>query len=50
MKFTKEDREEIIRVLNNMPDIISSKNEPIPIVDINTISTNTWLFLRRFLE
>lgn len=49
MKFTKEDKEEIIRVLNNMPDIISSKNEPIPIVDINTISTNTWLFLRSIL-
>ena len=49
MKFTKEDKEEIIKVLNNMPNIISEGDEPIPIVDINTISTNTWLFLRSIL-
>lgn len=46
MKFTEQDRTEIKAVLNS---ISLTGTKAIPIVNIETISENTWLFLRSVL-
>ncbi len=51
MKFTADDRKEIKELLKNdvFKTLLEPQKQSIPIVNIDTISNNTWLFIRSLL-